>query len=328
MKILTIFTGGTIGCSSFDGVLSPDKANSYLLLNTYLKSHTGVDFTPAQPYTILSENLNGNNLTDLYNCISSYNLDDFDGVIVTHGTDTLQYTASYLSYCFGYSKTPIVLVSANFPLTDDRSNGYINFCSAVDFIKSGNHNGVFISYKNSSESFTNIHRASRALPHLPYTDEVCSIFNSVYGRVENGVFYKNESYFENTDDMAFVSNPKLDECSDVLYVKMYAGICFPEITKDIKVVLIEGYHSGTLNTSSHTLHKFCKKASDMNIPVFLTGTCEGFNYESKELFTKLNINILPSASPIAMYMKLWLLEKSDIKNVFLSYGGDFTATDR
>ena len=78
MKILTIFTGGTIGCSSFDGVLSPDKANSYLLLNTYLKSHTGVDFTPAQPYTILSENLNGNNLTDLYNCISSYNLDDFD----------------------------------------------------------------------------------------------------------------------------------------------------------------------------------------------------------------------------------------------------------
>ena len=66
MKILTIFTGGTIGCSSFDGVLSPDKANSYLLLDMYLKSHTGVDFIPVQPYTILSENLNGSNLATLY----------------------------------------------------------------------------------------------------------------------------------------------------------------------------------------------------------------------------------------------------------------------
>ncbi len=324
MKILTIFTGGTIGCSSLDGVLSPDKANSYLLLDTYLKSHTGVDFIPVQPYTILSENLNGSNLSDLYKCISSHNLNDFDGVIVTHGTDTLQYTASYLSYCFGMIKTPIVMVSANYPLTDDRSNGYINFCSAVDFIKSGNHNGVFISYKNTSESFTNIHRSSRALPHLPYTDEVYSIFNSVYGKVANGVFAKNESYNEKSNDNTFKCNPKLCESSDVLYIRMYAGVSFPEITKATKAILLEGYHSGTLNTSSHTLYEFCKRACDLKIPVFLTGACEGFNYESKELFSKLNINVLPSASPIAMYMKLWLLEKSNIKNVFLSYGGDFT----
>lgn len=323
MKILTIFTGGTIGCSSFDGVLSPDKANSYLLLDMYLKSHTGVDFIPVQPYTILSENLNGSNLATLYECISSYNLNDFDGIIVTHGTDTLQYTASYLSYCFGLREIPIVMVSANYPLTDDLSNGYINFCSAVDFIKSGNHRGVFVSYKNTAESFTTIHRASRALPHLPYSDDVYSIFNSVYGKVENGTFTKNESYYEEADSNDFVCNPKLSESSDVLYIRPYAGIKYPEITADTKAILLEGYHSGTLNTSSVGLKNFCSKAYEMGVPVFLTGACKGFYYESKKLFSDLKINVLPSASPIAMYMKLWILEKSNIGNVCLSFGGDF-----
>lgn len=323
MKILTIFTGGTIGCSTLDGVLSPNKANSYLLLNMYLKSHTGVEFVPVQPYNILSENLNGSNLTKLYECIKSFNSDEFDGIIVTHGTDTLQYTASYLSYCFGLRKIPIVMVSANYPLSDSISNGYVNFCSAVDFIKSGEQKGVFVSYKNSSESHTNIHRAARVLPHLPYSDDVYSISGSAYGKVENGIFTKNVSYSEDADSNDFICNPKLCESSDVLYIRPYAGIKYPEITENTKAILLEGYHSGTLNTSSNALQNFCKKAYEMGVPVFLTGACKGFYYESKKLFGDLKINVLPSASPIAMYMKLWLLEKSDIKNVFLSYGGDF-----
>ena len=324
MKILTIFTGGTIGCSSLDGVLSPDNANSYLLLDMYLKSHSGIKFKPVQPYTILSENLNGSNLDMLFECINSFNLNDFDGIIVTHGTDTLQYTSAYLSYCFGQSEIPIVMVSANYPLSDKRSNGFINFCSAVDFIKSGNHNGVFVSYKNTSDSYTNIHRASRVLPHLPYSDDVFSVLNSVYGRVENGIFSKNESYFEEADSKDFTCNPKLSENSDVLYIRPYAGINYPEITADTKAILLEGYHSGTLNTSSQALQSFCSKAYEIGVPVYLTGACKGFYYESKKLFTKLNINVLPSASPIAMYMKLWLLEKSNIEKVCLNFGGDFT----
>lgn len=322
MKILVVFTGGTIGCSSNEGVLSPEKANSYLLLETYLKSHTDIDFVPVQPYNILSENLNGNNLTMLYECIKSFDLESFDGVIVTHGTDTLQYTSAYLSYCFGLRNTPIVMVSANYPLSDSLSNGYINFSSAVDFIKSGEHKGVFVAYKNSGDSYVNIHRASRVLAHLPYSDDVFSIFGCTYGKVTDGKFIKNESYTEEADSKDFVCNTRLSEISDVLYIRPYAGMVYPEITSDTKAVLLEGYHSGTLNTSSKHLHDFCQKAYEMNIPVFLTGACKGFYYESKKLFGDLKINILPSASPIAMYMKLWLLDKSNIGNVCLNFGGD------
>ncbi len=55
MKILTLFTGGTIACSSKGGVLSPDKDNGFLLLDMYRETDGTVDFTAEMPYSILSE---------------------------------------------------------------------------------------------------------------------------------------------------------------------------------------------------------------------------------------------------------------------------------
>ena len=66
-----------------------------------------------------------------------------------------------------------------------------------------------------------------------------------------------------------------------------------------------------------------EKAKEMNIPVFLTGACKGFYYESKLKFDGLNIKALPPASPIAMYIKLWLLPKSEFDKAFLPCAEDF-----
>lgn len=88
---------------------------------------------------------------------------------------------------------PIVLVSANYPLDDSRSNGFENFVGAIDFIKSGSGNGVFVSYKNADLPVT-IHRASRLLAHSAYSDELHSIFDESYGKIQNGIFVKNIRY--------------------------------------------------------------------------------------------------------------------------------------
>lgn len=322
MKILTVFTGGTIACSRIDGVMSPDSNNSYRLIEMYNEVDGSVKFTVVQPYNILSENLDGERLTALCECIQSYDLNDFDGVIVAHGTDTLQYTSAYLSYVFGLCKTPIVLVSANYPLEDNRSNGFVNFSSAVAFIKTVDCRGVFVSYTNSNEN-TKIHRASRVLSNGSYSDEVHSLFDEFYGEVlSDGCFIKNDCYYECEDEISLLSDYRLDRYSNVLYVKAYVGIVYPEITDRIKAVLLEGYHSGTLNTSGKTFIEFCRVATEKNIPIFLTGSCEGFDYESKTEFEKIGIKVLPEASPIAMYMKLWLLDENNINKVFYSCGGD------
>ncbi len=323
MNILVVFTGGTIACSENGGSLSPNVKNSAVLLNMYSKVDDSVNFISAQPYSILSENLSAENLITLYNCIKSYDLSSFDGVIVAHGTDTLQYTSAFLSYTFGLCDTPIVLVSANYPLSDERSNGFANFCTAVDFIKSKSANGVFVAYKNEGES-PKIHRASRILAHTAYSDSVFSIFNSFYGEIVDNSLVKNPSYTELEDETCFADSVENIISSKVLKLNPYVGFSYPILDDlNIKAVLLEGYHSGTLNTDSKELKEFCSEAEKLNIPVFLTGACKGFFYESKLLFDKLKIKVLPPASPIAMYIKLWLTEKEDFDRVYLPAGGDF-----
>lgn len=322
MKILTVFTGGTIGSTKSEGVISPDSENSYKLLEMYSKKDKKVEFTAVQPLNILSENMNGKFLTQLYKCISSYDLSRFDGVIVAHGTDTLQYTAAYLSYAFGLCKTPIVIVSANFPLEDRRSNGFHNFCGAVEIIRSRKGRGVFVSYANC-EYFADIHRGAKVLQHTAYSDELYSIHDNIFGEIHGKEFVKNDFYSEQQDEISLADCTELEETSNVLYVKQYVGMTYPHITNGTKAVLLEGYHSGTLNTDGDELTKFCLDAEKCGVPVYLTGAEQGFFYESKLMFEKLKINVLPPASPIAMYMKLWMLKKDRLDDVFLPCGGDF-----
>lgn len=104
MKILVVFTGGTIGCVRKGEVLSPDNEQKYMLTQMYLDRYGNVDFDTAEPYTVLSENLEGGHMNRLADCLQSYDLNSYDGVVVTHGTDTLQYTSAFLAYCACFGK--------------------------------------------------------------------------------------------------------------------------------------------------------------------------------------------------------------------------------
>ena len=102
MKILVIFTGGTIGSSANNRVISPNEENTRLLLEMY-KNEYGADtqFVTAQPYYTLSENNTGKTLSQLISFVCNKMNDDYSGIIVTHGTDTLQFSAAALSYALG-----------------------------------------------------------------------------------------------------------------------------------------------------------------------------------------------------------------------------------
>ncbi|MEE1061475.1 MAG: asparaginase [Ruminococcus sp.] len=325
MKILVIFTGGTIGSTCENGIISPDSDKKYRLLEKYYANGGKAEFDTAQPYTVLSENLNGEHLRLLYKCIKeSISLNIYDGIIVTHGTDTLQYTSAFLSYMLGLCDTPVVLVSSNYPIDNPKANGVDNFTAAVEFISSKGGCGVFTAYKNK-ESFPQIHRASRLLNHLAYDDCVYSVDYQSFGEVSGGNFVKNINYTEKEDE--FISDTELNllPVSPILKITPYVGMCYPEIGDNIKAILLEGYHSGTINTADEALRNFCLYAKKINIPVFLTGSRQGFFYESKVLFDELSIDILPPVAPIAAYMKLWILASGNFdisENFKKSRGGD------
>ena len=99
MKLLFIFTGGTIG-STLDGAyISPDRSKAYRLIEAYAEKY-GIDFEYdlTEPYTSLSENNTGLQIKALCSSVKASLGQGYDGIIVTHGSDTLQYSAAAVGY--------------------------------------------------------------------------------------------------------------------------------------------------------------------------------------------------------------------------------------
>ena len=305
MKLFVIFTGGTIGSSAAeDGYFSPDASKGYQLLSMYQEQKGGsVRFDTAEPYRTLSENLNGSHIAKLISCVRENISGDYEGIIVTHGTDTIQYSAAALGYALGNDTIPVVLVSSNYILEDERANGLENFIKAVDFIQGGYGRGVFAAYRNEGEGVT-IHRGTRLIAHQPYTDALYSVKNNYFGKYQGEEFCKNKTYREEDDKTDTLDWKWQGEDSQVFCIQPCVGNCYPQIPRETKAVILGSYHSGTINTESSAIKKFAGEARKRKIPLFLTGVSQGDAYESTKAFESLGIQILPEMSPTAAYMKL------------------------
>lgn len=311
MNIHIVFTGGTIGSlQSSEGIISTKESAASLLLDMYNENYgSDCGFTVSSPYYILSENLSADNILSLISEINNIKKrNDLSGIIITHGTDTLQYSAAILGYVFGAAGIPILLVSSDYVLTDGRANGLINFKYAVEFIKGGYGTGVFVSYRNA-DGISVIHRATRLdRPHA-FSADITSICGKYYGRFDNYKYIQcddcittgMQSMFDNTDNIAL--NGISEEITGII---PYVGMKYPEITGNTAAVLHDSYHSGTICINSE-FEKFVKSAMDKNVPVYLMGLCAGeASYETVCRYSDYGIKILPPSAFISQYCKLWL----------------------
>ena len=136
MKILVIFTGGTIGSTVSGDYISTDGNKPYVILEKYNAQYPNdIEWDTVSPYTILSENVTCKTYSVLYDTVKDALNKEYDGIIITHGSDTLQYSAAFLSLVLGTDTVPVLLVSSNYVLEDERANGMDNFRCAVGFIE-------------------------------------------------------------------------------------------------------------------------------------------------------------------------------------------------
>lgn len=312
MKIDVVFTGGTIG-SRIDerGFLSTREEAPYQLIEAYEKRFaTGICFETEEPYCTLSENLRAQHIEKLVSVLQQrLRKRDVDGIIVTHGTDTLAYTAAMLGYLLGDSPVPIVLVSSNYVLTDPRANGISNFAYAVEFIRQQGGNGVFVSYRNTGD-VPRIHRGTRLQPPIPYSDAVDSVLHSFYGSFE-GECYRANPLYRAVPGQASIPIPeggfRLQERSDaIVRVVPYVGMRYPVLPDACRVVLMESFHSGTICVDAE-LERFVKQAGMRGIPLYLTGlNTQEHAYETVDVYRGYGILPLPMGSSIAQYCKMWI----------------------
>ena len=309
MKVLFVFTGGTIGSTVQGDFIGTDRKKPYLLLESYRRTY-GIDFEydTASPYTNLSENNTGSTLCRLMDSVCESAKGDYDGIIVTHGTDTMQYSAAALSYALADVRIPVLLVSSNQPIEHPLANGLVNLRGALRFIAEVGTPGVFVAYQNEGEPVT-VHRGTRLCESLAFTDAVYSIYHSFYGTFEEGKpFLKNPAYRELANEMPAIGVQALGEdCKQILRVAPYPGNPYRALTPDVRYILHTSYHSGTVNTEGEQVKAYFAAAKKAAITTFLTGVAPGAAYDSTRLFEELGIVPLYNIAPIAAFIKLWLL---------------------
>ena len=132
-RILLIYTGGTIGMkrNPKTGALEPFDFEQLLQNVPELKQFDiQIDAYQFDP-PIDSSDMSPALWTDLSHCISD-RYDDYDGFVVLHGTDTMAYTASALSYMLENLTKPVVFTGSQLPIGQLRTDGKENLITAVE----------------------------------------------------------------------------------------------------------------------------------------------------------------------------------------------------
>ncbi|MDR2131851.1 MAG: asparaginase domain-containing protein [Clostridiales Family XIII bacterium] len=176
MDIHIVRTGGTIGAARTNDprgrgpALAPAKPGA-----APLAVPAGIRVSESRPMNILSENMTLTRWRELLSHIGDLALDGKDGLIVTHGTDTLAHTACLLSLALSPPKLPVMLVSANRPPEDPASNGGKNLAAALAAIEENIPPGVYATYANS-DGRTYLHAGAELLQCPCGSEDFFSVF--------------------------------------------------------------------------------------------------------------------------------------------------------
>ena len=317
-RICVLFTGGTIGSKKDQTSVKVDSTQNSLLIDLAKKEIKGVEYDCFSVLNMHSENVQESDLYKIVEFIKDIDVTAYDGVILTHGTDTLTYTANYLSLVL-FVSIPVVLVSSAYPLSDERSNGLINFLSAVRFIENTNYKGVFVAYKNIGEN-PKIHLASRVMNTREFDGYVDSLAGQYFGE-QKGKKFKPQNLPENFDLRENVFGG-YKMCSDIMVVHSRSLLDYTYFdfeNKKPKAVIVVTYHSGTVCTSGEKTNfsRFLEYAKQKGVEVIVAPIDENANvYESAvDLQKSCIISFNQSVSMTTVKVMLALGCDEDIQSV-------------
>ena len=206
-KVLLIYTGGTIGMgmNPHTDALEPLDFNhmrSNIHEFQYIK--TDIDVYQFNP-PIDSSDMNPELWKRLVNIISE-RYDQYDGFVILHGTDTMAYTASALSFMLQNLTKPVVLTGSQLPIGQLRTDGKENLITSIEIASARNEEG------------------------RPMVPEVCIYFS---GRLVRG----NRSTKKNADGFQAFDSYNFPHLCDagVQFVYHHHHILTPDYTKPLIV---------------------------------------------------------------------------------------------
>lgn len=141
-RILLIYTGGTIGMGKDpeNGVLEPlDFTHLVSSMPEFQLICADIDVRKFDP-PIDSSDIDPMRWAEIVGIIAN-NYDDYDGFVILHGTDTMAYTASALSFMLENLTKPVILTGSQLPIGELRTDGKENLMTAIEIASAKNKEG-------------------------------------------------------------------------------------------------------------------------------------------------------------------------------------------
>ncbi|MFT7007689.1 MAG: L-asparaginase [Colwellia sp.] len=132
-RIYVAYTGGTIGMKHSSEGFVPVEGHLTNSINALpeFHRHEMPEFTINEYQPLIdSSNMTPSDWQRIADDIKTH-YDDYDGFVVLHGTDTMAYTSSALSFMFENLSKPIIVTGSQIPLSQLRSDGQVNVLNSL-----------------------------------------------------------------------------------------------------------------------------------------------------------------------------------------------------
>jgi L-asparaginase len=293
-SILIIYTGGTIGSvhDPHTGSLVPIDFSQITThvpeLNRAGITISAVSFNPP----IDSSNVNPSHWRKIANLVISQH-EKYDGFVVLHGTDTMSYTASALSFMIEGLRKPVILTGSQLPIGMPRTDGRENLLSAV----------MLAAHKDPSTGQPTVQEVaiyfgSQLLRGNRTHKQSAESFNAIVSPnypslVDAGVDFKinrHALYRGNPGPLAL--NSRFE--SKVAWLPFFPGMSFEVFEKllnssDLRGVVLSTYGSGNAPDSA-PLKSMLQTANNSGVTIVNVTQCEHGGVHPERYATSLMLN--------------------------------------
>ncbi len=260
-KIYVIYTGGTIGMRPTDSGYAP-SGNMLALLEEKLPEHVRAelpDFDLVEYEQLIdSSNIRPDNWKQIATDIADH-YDQYDGFVVLHGTDTMAYSSSMMSFMLRNLDKPVIFTGSQIPLCEARTDGLENFVGALTLAADERIKEVCLYFNGR------LMRGNRARKQNAYLFDAFDSPNFPWlGRADINIELSEYLLLKPAKKPEFMLD--CDSNSNVAILQLFPGITadFVEATlnQPFKAFIMRTYGTGNGPDGDQALLDALKKATD------------------------------------------------------------------